>query len=212
MDCRMRLWLARRYHPRTVARCYQQGPTRCYQPTPRTGTMSLQIFLNSLTLSPLSGVRGVCSLNSTFVGMKRTAVTSLYIGLTLLCWLAKWWIQTQYQTAQCKYTSCPSKTFMVWCLYVVLKSIFGHIFLSINVCIVCIVLNCVQAVSPWKLAPPGFSYLDPLVKEGSVHHKVVSRRLITFKVIRNLFWTLELPNLFVKVAPCICQSCQRMSQ
>ena len=130
MDCRMRLWLARRYQPRTVARCYQQGPTRCYQPTPRTGTMSLQIFLNSLALSPLSGVRGVCSLNSTFVGMKRTALTSLYIGLTLLCWLAKWWIQTQYQTAQCKYTSCPSKTFMVWCLYVVLKSIFGHIFLS----------------------------------------------------------------------------------
>ena len=77
MDCRMRLWLARRYQPRTVARCYQQGPTRCYQPTPRTGTMSLQIFLNSLALSPLSGVRGVCSLNSTFVGMKRTSVTFL---------------------------------------------------------------------------------------------------------------------------------------
>ena len=86
---------------------------------------------------------------------------------------------------------------MVWCLYVVLKSIFGHIFLSINVCIVCIVLNCVHAVSLWKLAQPGFSYLDPLVKEGSVHHKVVSRRLITFKVIRNLFWTLELPNLTI---------------
>ena len=85
---------------------------------------------------------------------------------------------------------------MVWCLYVVLKSIFGHIFLSINVCIVCIVLNCVQAVSPWKLAPPGFSYLDPLVKEGSVHHKVVSRRLITFKVIRNLFFgTFRAPKL-----------------
>ena len=100
MDCRMRLWLARRYQPRTVARCYQQGPTRCYQPTPRTGTMSLQIFLNSLALSPLSGVRGVCSLNSTFVGMKRTAHISFYWAHIAM--LAEWWIQTQYQTAQWK--------------------------------------------------------------------------------------------------------------
>ena len=99
MDCRMRLWLARRYHPRTVARCYQQGPTKCYQPTPRTGTMSLQIFLNSLTLSPQ---QCVCSLNSTFVGMKRKALTSLYIGHTLLCWLAEWLKRTQYQTAHWK--------------------------------------------------------------------------------------------------------------
>ena len=100
MDCRMRLWLARRYHPRTVARCYQQRPTRCYQPTSRTGTMSLQIFLNSLALSPLSGVRGVCSLNSTFVGMKRTAHISFYWAHIAM--LAEWWIQTQYQTAQWK--------------------------------------------------------------------------------------------------------------
>ena len=84
---------------------------------------------------------------------------------------------------------------MVWCLYVVLKSIFGHIFLSINVCIVCIVLNCVQAVSPWKFAQPGSSYLDPLVKEGSVHHKVVSRCLITFKVTRNLLLNIRAPKL-----------------
>ena len=75
------------------------------------------------------------------------------------------------------------------------KSIVCHIFISVNVCMFCIVLNCVQAVSPWKLAPPGFSYLDPLVKEGSVHHKVVSRRLITFKVIWNLFLNIRAPKL-----------------
>ena len=75
------------------------------------------------------------------------------------------------------------------------KSIVCHIFLSVNVCVFCIVLNCVQAVSPWKLAPPGFSYLDPLVKEGSVHHKVVSRRLITFKVISKPFLNIWAPKL-----------------
>ena len=102
MDCRMRLWLARRYHPRTVARCYQQGPTKCYQPTPRTGTMSLQIFLNSLTLFPQQCERWDSSLNTTFVGMKRKALASLFIGHTLLCWLAEWLKQTQYQTAHWK--------------------------------------------------------------------------------------------------------------
>ena len=102
MDCRMRLWLARRYHPRTVARCYQQGPTRCYQPTPRTGTMSLQIFLNSLTLSPQQCERWESSLNIIFVGMKRKALASHFIGHTLLCWLAEWLKRTQYQTAHWK--------------------------------------------------------------------------------------------------------------
>ena len=102
MDCRMRLWLARRYQPRTVARCYQQGPTKCYQPTPRTGTMSLQIFLNSLTLSPQQCERWESSLNIIFVGMKRKALASHFIGHTLLCWLAEWLKQTQYQTAHRK--------------------------------------------------------------------------------------------------------------
>ena len=102
MDCRMRLWLARRYHPRTVARCYQQRPTKCYQPTPRTGTMSLQIFLNSLTLSPQQCERWDISLNIIFVGMKRKALASLFIGHTLLCWLAEWLKRAQYQTAHWK--------------------------------------------------------------------------------------------------------------
>ena len=95
------------------------------------------------------------------------------------------------------------------------KSIVCHIFLSVNVCVFCIVLNCVQAVSPWKLAPPGFSYLDPLVKEGSVHHKVVSRRLITFKVISKPFLNIRAPKLnhgltcFYRTDWCCCHTKHR---
>ena len=181
----MRLWLARRYHPRTVARCYQQGPTRCYQPTPRTGTMSLQIFLNSLTLSPQ---QCICWNEE-----KSTGISFYWAHIAMLtCRMIKT-NPISNSTLEINITSSQQIYGVIFvCCF---KSIVCHIFLSVNVCVFCIVLNCVQAVSPWKLAPPGFSYLDPLVKEGSVHHKVVSRRLITFKLISKPFLNIRAPKL-----------------